>query len=152
LEIKAMVTPTEKPVLLPVVVLAGAYVDVYLAPYLLGLAAAAFAVKVVARLFTGMLSSAFVKVARGYGSLLGVSMLSSGALSIGAALAFAVRYPGRISDLVLLLAAGATVLGEVVGPAALRRALDEAGEIFPEAKGRLSGEFTDEPPSVESRI
>ena len=53
----------------------------------------------------------------------------SGALSIAAALGFAVRFPGLAGDTVLVLATLGAVLGESLGPAALRRALTRSGEI-----------------------
>jgi hypothetical protein len=132
LEIKAMVTPTEKPVLLPVVLLAGAYVNVQLAPVLLVLVAAALVAKVVARVISGMALSAAVLPVRGVGFEFGGSMLSSGALGLALALAFVVRHPGAVGDAVLLLSALGVLIGEWLGPGALRRALTRTGEIKPE--------------------
>ncbi len=132
LDIKAMVTPTEKPVLLPVILLAGAYVNVKLPPALLFLVAGALAVKVVARVLCGSTLSLFAPAARGVGLEFGVSMLSSGALGLAVALAFSLRHPGTVSDAVLLLAAVGVLIGEWLGPAALRRALTLAGEITPD--------------------
>ena len=59
-------------------------------------------------------------------------MLSSGALGLALALAFVVRHPGAVGDAVLLLAALGVLIGEWLGPGALRRALTRAGEIKPE--------------------
>ena len=132
LEIKAMVTPTEKPVLLPVVLLAGAYVNVQLAPVLLVLVAAALVAKIVARVVSGMALSVALSPVRGVGFEVGGSMLSSGALGLALALAFVVRHPGAVGDAVLLLAALGVLIGEWLGPGALRRALTRAGEIKPE--------------------
>jgi hypothetical protein len=129
LDIKAMITPTEKPVLLPVVLLAGAYVNVKLSLSLLMLVAGALIAKVLARLLCGALLSASSKAVRGVGFEFGGSMLSSGALGLAVALAFVVRHPGAVSDAVLLLAALGVLIGESLGPAALRRALSRAGEI-----------------------
>src|SRR5207248_2410122 len=105
LDIKAMVTPTEKPVLLPVILLAGAYVNVQLPAVLLVLVAGVLGVKIAARVLCGAALSISVRAARGVGLEFGVSMLSSGALGLAVALAFAVRHPGVVSDAVLLLAA-----------------------------------------------
>lgn len=132
LDIKAMVTPTEKPVLLPVVLLAGASVNVKLPAILLVLVAAALSVKIVVRVLTGTLLSVALPPVRGVGLEFGASMLSSGALGLAVALAFSVRHPGQVSDAVLLLAALGVLLGESIGPGALRRALSRAGEIKPE--------------------
>jgi hypothetical protein len=132
LDIKAMVTPTEKPVLLPVILLAGAYVNVKLPAILLVLVAGALITKIAARVLCGAALSVTVPAARGVGLEFGVSMLSSGALGLAVALAFAVRHPGVVSDAVLLLAALGVLIGEWLGPAALRRALTLAGEIKPD--------------------
>ncbi|HEX3776704.1 MAG TPA: potassium transporter Kef [Polyangiaceae bacterium] len=131
LDIKAMVTPTEKPVLLPVILLAGAYVNVKLPATLWFLVAGALGVKVLARLLCGAAIS-IAPAARGVGLEFGVGMLSAGALGLAIALAFAVRHPGAVSDALLLLAALGVLIGEWLGPAALRRALTLVGEIKPE--------------------
>jgi hypothetical protein len=149
LDIKAMVTPTEKPVLLPVILLAGAYVNVKLPPVLLVPLAAALITKIVARVACGSALSVTVAAARGVGVEFGVSMLSSGALGLAVALAFTVRHPGVVSDAVLLLAALGVLIGEWLGPAALRRALTLAGEIKPEAPPPAP---TSDRPSLESQV
>ena len=132
-DIKAMVTPTEKPVLLPVVLLAGAYVNVKLPIPLLALVAAALVAKIIGRVLCGGLLSVMSKPVRGVGLEFGGSMLSCGALGLAVALALAVRHPGVVADTVLLLASVGVLLGEWLGPASLRRALGRAGEIKPEA-------------------
>lgn len=149
LDIKAMVTPTEKPVLLPVILLAGAYVNVKLPAVLLVLVAGALVAKIVARVLCGVALSVAVPAARGVGLELGVGMLSSGALGLAVALAFAVRHPGAVSDAVLLLAALGVLIGEWLGPAALRRALTKACEINPEEPPAPT---TAERPSFESQV
>jgi hypothetical protein len=139
LEIKAMLTPTEKPVLLPVTLLAGAYVNLRLPTSVFLLVAAAVVVKVATRLLLGIALS--VGPARGTGADFGLSMLASGGFTIAAALAFSTRVPGVESDAVLLFAVVATLLGEWVAPAALRRSLERAGELHvvdPEEMGRPS--------------
>ena len=129
LDIKAMITPTEKPVILPVVLLAGAYVNVKLPTALLVLVGIALVVKIIARVLCGVLLSTTSPAVANSGSEFGLSMLSSGALGLAVALAFAVRHPGQVSDGVLLLAAFGVLIGEWLGPAALRRALLRVGEI-----------------------
>lgn len=131
-DIKAMVTPTEKPVLLPVVLLAGAFVNVKLPAVLLVLVAGALITKVIARVSCGALLSLGLPAVRGVGLEFGGSMLSSGALALALAMAFVVRHPGTVGDAVLLLAALGVLVGEWLGPGALRRALTRAGEIKPE--------------------
>jgi hypothetical protein len=149
LDIKAMVTPTEKPVLLPVILLAGAYVNVKLPVILLVLVAVALITKIAARVVCGVALSVATPAARGVGLEFGVSMLSSGALGLAVALAFTVRHPGVVSDAVLLLAALGVLIGEWLGPAALRRALTLAGEIKPEEPPASTRA---ERPSLESQV
>lgn len=148
LEIKAMLTPTEKPVLLPVTLLAGAYVNLKLPTVVLTLVGLAVLVKLAVRVILGMALGA--GPARGTGADFGLSMLASGGFSIAAALAFSTRVPGVASDAVLLFAVVSTVLGEWLSPAALRRSLGRAGELHavaPEDMGRPS----DAPESLVSR-
>ena len=52
-----------------------------------------------------------------------------GALAISIGLAFALRFPGPVGDTVLVVAALSATVGEFVGPARLRNALQRAGEI-----------------------
>jgi hypothetical protein len=145
LEIKAMLTPTEKPVLLPVTVLAGAYVNLKLPTMVLVLVGVAVLAKVLARVLLGSLLR--LGSARGAGADFGLSMLASGGFTIAAALAFSTRVPGVAADAVLLFAVVSTLLGEIVAPAALRRSLERAGELHvvsPEEAARPS----DAPPSL----
>jgi hypothetical protein len=148
LDIKAMVTPTEKPVLLPVILLAGAYVNVKLPAMLLVLVAGALIVKIAARVLCGAALAATVPAARNVGLELGAGMLSSGALGLAVALAFVVRHPGVVSDAVLLLAALGVLVGEWLGPGALRRALTLAGEIKAEEPPAVDAAR----PSLENRV
>jgi len=55
-------------------------------------------------------------------------LLACGPSSMSIGLAFALRFPGRIGDTVLVCAAAATLLGELVAPVGLRAALRRAGE------------------------
>jgi len=129
-EVRAMVRLTERPVLLPALLLAGARVDLEPVPE----AWTTFvAVVVAARLAMKLATGMFVRTAwpsvRRAGPLLGLGMLSAGTLSISVGLAFALRFPGPLGDTVLLTAAFVTLLGEFIGPGSLRRALRNAGEI-----------------------
>lgn len=131
LDVKAMVTPTEKPVLLPVVLLAGASVSVKLPAVLLVLVALALVVKLLARVLLASALSLRFKTLNGLE--FGGGMLSSGALGLAVALAFMGRHPGAAADSVMLIAAVGVLLGELLGPGSLRRALFRAGEIKPDA-------------------
>ena len=128
-EIVAMVAPTERAVLLPVLLLAGAHLRPLAAPYLLPIAGAALGARVLAKLGAGLIVRATCEDARGTSPVLGLSMLSCGAVAMSMGLGFALRFPGNVGDAVLLAAAVSTVFGEFVGPAALRSVLRKAGEI-----------------------
>jgi hypothetical protein len=148
LEIKAMVTPTEKPVLLPVVLLAGAYVNLKLPTSVFILVGLAVVTKITVRVLLGMVLAA--GPARGTGADFGLSMLASGGFTIAAALAFSTRVPGMASDTVLLFAVVSTILGEWVSPAALRRSLDRAGELHAVDADEI-GRSSDAPDELVSR-
>lgn len=129
-EIRAMVRMTERPVLLPALVLAGARVDLVPIPQFWTLfITVAIGGRLLLKLATGLLvRRAWPEVHRA-GPLLGLGMLSAGTLSISVGLAFALRFPGPVGDTVLTTAAVVTLLGEFIGPSALRRALRASGEI-----------------------
>jgi hypothetical protein len=128
-----MLARTEQPVLLPTLLLAGADVELSEPWHFAAIAGvvllARLAVRVVvAPVLTG-LSGAPLRAA----SLLGVGLMPSGALSIAAGLAFAARFPGKVGGTILGVAVGLALLGELLGPPSLRRALIRAGEIAPDA-------------------
>jgi Kef-type K+ transport system membrane component KefB len=128
-ELRAMVGPTERPVLLPALLLAGAHLDFTTNSSLLWIAGAALGARAVAKLVSGWFLAAFSPSARKAGPLVGMSLLSSGALAISIGLAFALRFPGRVGDTVLAVAAITATAGEFLGPARLRHALRTAGEL-----------------------
>jgi hypothetical protein len=128
LEIKFMVQPTEKPVLLPVVLVAGASIDFDSLPHIWLLVAVALAARLLAELVRGVLLVLFVPAARPAGPRIGLGMASTGAISLALAYTLTVRLPGAATSAVLMLAAAGVLLGELVGPAELRHALERAGE------------------------
>jgi Kef-type K+ transport system membrane component KefB len=128
-ELRAMVGPTERPVLLPALVLAGARLDLRATPSLPWIAAATIGARFAAKIIEGWLLAAASGHARKAGALVGLSLLSSGALAMCIGLAFALRFPGPVGDTVLAVAAVTAVVGEFVGPVRLRRALQASGEI-----------------------
>jgi len=123
--LREMVSSIERPILLPALVLAGAHLDFRALPGL-GLVVA---VAVVARIAVKLLVGLLVGLPLSASPLLGVGLLSSGALSMCVGLAYALRFPGPVGDTVLAAAAVTCVVGELVGPLALRRVLRGAGEI-----------------------
>jgi Kef-type K+ transport system membrane component KefB len=137
-DLRAMVGPTERPVLLPALLLAGARLDFRASPALPWIAAAAIGGRVVAKVVVGWLLALISKPARKAGPLVGLSLMSSGALAMSIGLAFALRFPGMVGDTVLVVAAVSATVGEFVGPARLRAALQAAGEIEDPASGSAS--------------
>ena len=65
----------------------------------------------------------------GASGALAAGLMPSGALGIALGLAFDSRFPGRVGDSILAVAVGLALIGELAGPAFLRRALTRAGEI-----------------------
>jgi len=128
-ELRAMVAPTERPVLLPALLLAGAHLDFRNNPHLPWIIVAAIATRLASKIVVGWLLAATSKSARRAGPLVGLSLASSGALAISIGLAFALRFPGTVGDTVLVVAALSATVGEFVGPVRLRNALRRAGEI-----------------------
>jgi hypothetical protein len=128
-ELKAMVTPTERPVALPIAVFAGAFVDIHAAPFIPIIIAVAVACRLVLELFRGALLSLFLRAPSGSAPALGFGMASTGAFSLAAAIAIATRFHETIGASALVIAAAFVLFGELVGPLSLRRALERAGEI-----------------------
>lgn len=132
-ELSAMLSPTEHPVMLPALLLAGAHVDFGAAPYLPFVMGIAIAARVLGKWLAGLGVITVSSAGRPAGKRLGLGLLSAGALSMSVGLAFALRFPGPIGAVVLATAAGITVFGELVGPASLRAVLTRAGETREEA-------------------
>jgi Kef-type K+ transport system membrane component KefB len=128
-ELRAMVAPTERPVLLPALLLAGARIDFHANAALPWIAAAAIAARIGGKVVMGWVLAIASPPARKAGGLVGLTLLSSGALSMCIGLAFALRFRGPIGDTVLAVAALSAMLGEFLGPVRLRQALRAAGEI-----------------------
>jgi hypothetical protein len=138
-DLRAMVAPTERPVLLPLLLLAGTRLDLHPTPLLAVLAAAAIGGRVLAKIVVGALLALVSPPARKAGPFGGVALLSSGALALSIGLAFSLRFPGRVGDTVLAIAALSATFGEFVAPSALRRMLRAAGEIEDPAPPSLGG-------------
>jgi Kef-type K+ transport system membrane component KefB len=135
-ELRSMMAPTERPVLLPALLLAGARLDFHATPTLPWIAAAAIGARMIAKIVVGWVLVVPSAAARRGGPLVGLSLMSSGALAMCIGLAFALHFPGPVGDSVLVVAVLSAVVGEFVGPVRMRRALQAAGEIRHEATGR----------------
>ncbi len=128
--LRQLVAPTERPVLHPALLLAGAHLapTSSVLPFLVLFALAA---RFAAKAIVGVVVQVASPRARAAGPMLGMGLLPCGALAMAVGLSFALRFPGAVGDAVLATAAAATVVGEFLGPAALRSALRQAGEIAP---------------------
>jgi Kef-type K+ transport system membrane component KefB len=145
-DITSMIGPTERPVVLPVLLLAGASVDPSSQAMALhpgeALAAAApvsrwlpvvliasVLARIAAKTLVGLAVLAVAPRARRAGPRLGLALCSTGALSTSLGLTFALRFPGAIGGTVLASAALSLVVGEILGPRSLRACLRRAGEV-----------------------
>ncbi len=134
-ELRALVAPTERPVLLPALLLAGARLDFHATPALPWIVALAIGARVGAKVVIGWALAAVSRPARKGGALVGLSLLSSGALAMSIGLVFALRFPGTVGDTVLVAAVLSATVGEFLGPIRLRLALEKAGELGEVPKG-----------------
>jgi hypothetical protein len=131
-QIREVVAPTERPVMLPALLLAGARIDVDVLRamrLLVVIVAIAIVGRVVAKVFIGAVMRLASRGARAATFPVGFTLLSAGALSSTIGLAYALRFPGAIGDTVLVAAAASAILGEFVAPGAVKRALTQAGEV-----------------------
>lgn len=129
--IRAMLERTSRPVLLPVVALAGASLDlrdgraVWVAAALVPLVRLAVKVPLGAwfrtRLGEGVSASRWM----------GLGLMSSGAISVSVGITVAQRFNGPVGHLVLAAALASVVVGEFLGTPALRRELKLAGNGAP---------------------
>lgn len=130
-ELRTMLGRAERPILLPTLLLAGAQIRIDHARELIGLGLAALATRALVRLLAAPLFAKIAGAPASIGPSLAIGLLPTGALTITIGLVFAMRFPGEVGDVVLGVAAAFTAIGELVGPASLRRALERAGEIEP---------------------
>jgi hypothetical protein len=132
--LRRMVGPTERPVLYPMLLLAGARLDpqpLIDSRVLTALVALVLVARIVGKLASGLVVSLVMPAARPAGRWLGIVLLSSGPVSMSCGLVFALRFPGAIGDTLLVCAAASGVLGELVSTLALKGMLDHLGELAP---------------------
>jgi hypothetical protein len=128
-ELSAMVRPTERAVFFPMAVLAGALVDVRSAPAVLVLVPLALATRYAMELVRGLWLCAGSRPARRAGPLVGYALVSTGEVTLACAVSIAIAFERPAALTVLAIAAAGLLLGEVVAPIALRRALARAAEL-----------------------
>lgn len=129
-KIRSILARTEQPVLLPVLLCAGAML---VFPSDTGgwlLIGAALLARVLGKTLSGLYLFA-TPSGRKAGPLLGLGLLSTGAVTISLALSIHLRVGGEVGEKVLCIAFFMTALGEWIGPTYLRLALLRAGECTP---------------------
>jgi len=130
--IRGKLASTEGPVLLPALLLAGAHLAPPQHPaewWMLGLAMLA---RVSVTFVTGQVFGIATRRARGVTAALSFGLLSPGTLSVIVGFALFLRFRGEAGRATLAAAFVGTLLGELLGAPALRRALTLAGELAPE--------------------
>jgi hypothetical protein len=143
--LRRMVGSTERGVLYPMLLLAGARLDPrpIVETHILGaLVALVLLARIAGKIVSGLLVRGFLREARPAGPALGIVLLSSGPVSIATAFVFTLRFPGPVGDTLLVCAVASAIVGELVSTFALKRLLAEAGELTPQS------EAEDAPPSA----
>jgi hypothetical protein len=144
--LRRLVVPTERPVLLPLLLLAGMRLDVRsiaAAKVVLLVLGSALVLRVLAKGASGLLLRATVPTAQPASSRLGLGLLSAGPITVTVGLASALRFSGLVGEALLTLAVSAVVIGEVFAPLTLRRELVRLGEAkLPEPAPSLEPDVT----------
>jgi Kef-type K+ transport system membrane component KefB len=130
-EMRAKIMRTEGSLLLPALLLAGARLELPQGKLELGLIGVALLARVLASYVVGATIALTRAPFRRATPWLGLAMTSSGTLTMMVGLAFSVRLDADVGRFVLSCAALGTLVGELMGPLAMLRALDRAGEVSP---------------------
>jgi hypothetical protein len=128
-EIRSLLVPTHRAVLLPVALLAGASLPAMTWQHVALLTAVTLVARLSLDLVRGRIVVAFAKVKSNVSPWLGAGLFSTGGFTLAAALELNWRLGAELGGLLLWLAAIGNVLGEVLGPPLLRSALQRAGEL-----------------------
>lgn len=132
--LRKMVGPTERAILYPMLLLAGAHIDarpLMESRALVAVVALVLMARIVGKLVSGFVVRTAFPAARPAGPALGIVLLSSGPVSISCGFVFALRFPGRVGDTLLVCAAASAVLGELVSTFAVKSMLTQLGELVP---------------------
>lgn len=130
--LRKVVGPTERAVLYPMLLLAGARIDLrplFENRILAAIVALVLVARIAGKLISGLVVRASTPAARPAGPLMGIVMLSSGPVSIACGLVFALRFPGPVGDTILVCAVASALLGELVATLSLRALFIDTGEI-----------------------
>ena len=130
-DIRKAVMRTEGSLLLPALLLGGARLRFPGSRTEMLLIGAALATRVLASYLVGASCALSRSAFRKSTPWLGLAMTSSGTLTMMVGLAFSLRLSEEVGAFVLTCATLGTLLGELLGPMAMLRALDRAGEVSP---------------------
>ncbi len=137
-EMRAMLAPTERGALLPVLILCGVRIEPSNLRHTFLVLGVVVGARIATKFFLGHLLAIVRPIARPAGGLMATAMLSSGSLTMCIGLACALAFPGATGDTILSVTAGLCVAGELLGPPSLRAALRRAGELHDEPKPEAS--------------
>jgi hypothetical protein len=149
--LRKIVIPTDRAVLLPVLLLAGARLDpdrVLEDRRLLALVARVLLVRIVGKVVSGLLVRSSSAAAHAAGPWFGIVMLSSGPITTACGFVFALRFPGPIGDTLLVCAALSALVGELVSTLSLKALLTSNGEIA--ATSTPPPKLSSQPPASSS--
>jgi hypothetical protein len=133
--LRQMLDRTTRPVLLPVVALAGASLDLRDGRAVWWVVAAVPLVRLAVKLPLGALFRGVVGRGVQTSRWMGLGLMSSGAITVCVGITAAERFDGPVGRLVLAAALSSVVVGELVGPPALQRELKLAGDWTGDAPG-----------------
>ncbi len=135
-ELRRLMSRSERPVLLPILLVGGASVELahIRRPVLIALAVALL-VRFVVRAVSGYAVAGRAARARGAAVPSGLSLLASGSLTMSLGLYAYLTLSEQLGAAALVGAIAFTLLGEVIAPPSLRRALVLAGELPQPSEG-----------------
>jgi hypothetical protein len=129
-EVRAMLEPTERGALLPLLLVCGVRLEPRAIGHTLAIFGLVFVARVVAKLVLArILGAVNADAGRAGGGAVGFGMVSAGALSMCIGLVCAITFPGQVGSTVLAVCAALCIAGELVGPPALRAALRRVDEL-----------------------
>jgi Kef-type K+ transport system membrane component KefB len=126
--IRTLVAPTDRAVLLPVALLAGASLKLAAIPNYWVLLLAALGSRLFMDSFRGWVFPWLFPTGE-QRTRLGLGLMSTGGFTLAAALELDSRLGDPMGPFLLLLAAAGNLVGELLAPSALRAALERAGEL-----------------------
>jgi Kef-type K+ transport system membrane component KefB len=142
-EVRAMLQPTERGALLPLLIVCGVRLEPRAIWHTLAIFGIVFVARVLAKLVLARTLTAVNPDARRAGGTVGFGMMSAGAMSMCIGLVCAIAFPGQVGSTVLAVAAALCIAGELVGPPALRAALRRVDELHEAPKS------SETPPQVQ---